>query len=131
MILIDTSAMIATLCREDQYHSQAKITWFELLEMNVNLHCNNYILLEAISLIQRRYGMEILRAFQSDMMPLLIIEWLGVEEHHQAMKAVLLASRRRLSLVDCASFETMQRLGIQKVFSFDQHYSEQGFEVIP
>jgi predicted nucleic acid-binding protein len=44
---------------------------------------------------------------------------------------LLTADRRQLSLVDCSSFETMRRLGIKKVFSFDEHFREQDFEVIP
>ena len=131
MILIDTSAIIAILCKEDRYHVKAKKTWFELLENDEILHINNYILLEAISLIQRRHGMDILRAFQNSMVPLLNVEWIREEEHTQAMSALLIANRRRLSMVDYTSFEIIQRLGIQKVFTFDDHFSEQGFEVLP
>ncbi|MBC8497340.1 MAG: PIN domain-containing protein [Chloroflexi bacterium] len=131
MILIDTSAIIAILCREDRFHDQAKQTWFDLIEKNETIQCNNYILLEAISLIQRRHGMNILRTFQMDMMPLLTVEWLGKTEHNEAMNTLLLANRRRLSLVDFTSFETMLRQGIQKAFTFDSHFAEQGFEVIP
>ena len=29
--------------------------------------------------------------------------------------------------VDCISFETARRLGINTVFAFDQHFVEQGF----
>jgi len=131
MILIDTSAIIAILCKEDRFHERAKHTWFNLLEKNEIIQFTNYILLETVSLIQRRHGMDILHAFQNDMMPLLKIEWLGEKEHIQAMNALLLVNRRRLSLVDYTSFETMQRLGIQNFFTFNQHFSEQGFEVIP
>jgi predicted nucleic acid-binding protein len=41
------------------------------------------------------------------------------------------ANRRQLSLVDYTGFETMRHLGIEKVFTFDEHFREQGFELIP
>lgn len=131
MIWIDTSAIIAVLCKEDHFHDQAKTTWFELLDKYEIISCNNYTLLETVSLIQKRHGMSILRAFQHDMMPILNITWLSETEHHSAMQSLLVYNRRNLSLVDCASFETMRRLDIKKAFTFDKHFSEQGFEVMP
>jgi predicted nucleic acid-binding protein len=43
----------------------------------------------------------------------------------------LTSARRRLSLVDCTSFEVMRRLGITSAFAIDRHFVEQGFEVLP
>jgi predicted nucleic acid-binding protein len=48
-----------------------------------------------------------------------------------AMSALLAANRRTLSLVDCTSFEIMRESGLDTVFTFDAHFSEQGFKVIP
>jgi len=35
-----------------------------------------------------------------------------------------------LSLVDCVSFEVMRRIGMNRVFCFDPHFEEHGFEVL-
>ena len=43
---------------------------------------------------------------------------------------MLTAARRRLSLVDCVSFDVMRRLGLNRVFCFDQHFEEQGFDIV-
>jgi len=48
-----------------------------------------------------------------------------------AVSGVLAADGRRLSLVDCTSLETMRHLELHKVFSFDRHFSEQGFTTVP
>ncbi len=40
---------------------------------------------------------------------------------------MLSQSRRRLSLVDCSSFEVMHRRGIDRCFAFDRHFRQQGF----
>ena len=59
------------------------------------------------------------------------MDWIGEEQHDVAIQTVLTANRRNLSLVDCASFETMRRLGIETVFTFDEHFRDQGFKVVP
>lgn len=130
-IYIDTSALIAILAKDDQYHEKAKEKWHELLEQKEVLLCNNYVLLETFSVIQNRYGIHILHKFQGFAVPALHIEWLTAKEHDIAVENVLLANRCRLSLVDCSSFATMRRLGIYKAFTFDKHYAEQGFEQLP
>jgi predicted nucleic acid-binding protein len=38
------------------------------------------------------------------------------------------SARRHLTLVDCASFESMRRLTVRRAFAFDRHFEEQGFE---
>jgi predicted nucleic acid-binding protein len=46
-------------------------------------------------------------------------------------RAFIAADRRGLSLVDLSSFETMRRLGIRSVFTFDRHFRQYGFEILP
>jgi predicted nucleic acid-binding protein len=66
-----------------------------------------------------------------DMIPLANIEWVNAETHKSGLSALLAATRRKLSLVDCVSFEIMRTLGIKTVFAFDPHFAEQGFQCIP
>jgi predicted nucleic acid-binding protein len=126
---VDTSAFVALLDADDQQHARAEQIWQKLLEDDDELVCNNYVLVEAYAVIQRRYGMNTLRAFHEDAVPLLNIAWLGSDEHASAVSAVFAANRRGLSLVDCTSMETMRRLGIRRVFAFDPHFTEMGYEL--
>ena len=131
MILIDTSAILPVLDKNDVIHYQAAEIWRELIEEKKEIWINNYILLEATTLIQRRYGMEIVRNFQQRMAPIFQVEWINAIKHTQATEILLSTNRRKLSLVDISAFATMRRLGIRQVFTFDQHFAEQGFEVLP
>jgi predicted nucleic acid-binding protein len=130
-IFVDTSAIYALISTEDQKIKMAVTTWESALEQGNILFTNNYVLVECFALIQSRLGIEFARALQSNIVPFLQVDWIGEQQHINIVNDVFIANRRQLSLVDCSSFETMRRLGIEKVFSFDEHFREQGFEVIP
>jgi predicted nucleic acid-binding protein len=80
--------------------------------------------------MQSRLGLEAVRGFQEDILPLINIEWVSAETHKSGVSALLAASRRKLSLVDCVSFEIMRTLGIKNFFAFDPHFAEQVFKSI-
>jgi predicted nucleic acid-binding protein len=126
-VFIDTSAFLAILAREDINYAPAKRIWTELIQKEATLSCTNYIILESCGLIQRRLGLAAVKSFEEDIVPILHLEWVDESLHQAGVAALLTANRRQLSLVDCISFETMRRLGINAVFAFDQHFVEQGF----
>jgi len=130
-IFIDTSAIYALLDRDDIEHKKAKKIWIDLLHSENILITSNYVLIESFALIQNRLGLEAARGFQEDIIPLANIEWVNAETHKSGVSALLAASKRKLSLVDCVSFEVMRNLGIKTIFAFDPHFSEQGFQCIP
>jgi predicted nucleic acid-binding protein len=129
-VFFDTSAFLAILNKDDANHQNAKRFWGELVYSENILITNNYVLVESLALIQRRLGLKPLRVFQEDVLPLINIEWIDKAVHEAGISALLTASRKKLSLVDCVSFEVMRNMGIRKVFAFDPHFEEQGFEVI-
>ena len=131
VIFIDTSALIALTDDQDKFHNEAKRQWRAVLENQDAPICNNYVVLETISLVQRRFGMEYIHALQMEFLTLLEIHWIDESQHQAALEHFLQANRRHLSLVDCSSFSTMRKLGIQTVFTFDEHFREQGFKLIP
>jgi predicted nucleic acid-binding protein len=47
------------------------------------------------------------------------------------MGLMLAAKRKKLSLVDCVSFEIMRLSGVTTVFTLDKHFKEQGFICLP
>ncbi len=129
MIYIDTSALYAVFDEDDANHKRAKNIWASLIQAQESLATNNYVLVETTALLKHRFGIGAVLDLQK-IMPLLHIDWITLEHHHVAASSMLSANIRNLSLVDCSSFETMHRLGIEKVFAFDNHFRQQGFEVI-
>jgi predicted nucleic acid-binding protein len=131
VIFVDTSALYALSCAEDRNYPQAVKIWEDLMKNETDLVTNNYVVVESISLFQNRFGIDKVRTFQTKLVPFLDADWIDEEQHAVAIQTVLTANRRALSLVDCSAFETMRRLGLDTVFTFDPHFAEQGFNVIP
>ena len=130
-VFVDTSGFLAILDADDTNHLKAKKEWNNIISTGANLFCNNYILVETFALIQYRLGMKAVRVLEEDILPLVHIEWIKEDTHKAGMSAFLSASKRKLSLVDCVSFETMRDLGLKVAFGFDSHFRDQGFECIP
>jgi predicted nucleic acid-binding protein len=127
-VYIDTSAFFAILDRDDTNHKKAKERWIDLIKNEASLVSTNYVLIESSALIQRRLGFEALHVFQEDILPTVHIEWITEKKHLAGIAALFQASKKSLSLVDCVSFMVMRTLGVQKVFTFDNHFRDEGFD---
>jgi predicted nucleic acid-binding protein len=130
-VFVDTSALYAVLDHDDADHKEAARRWTQLLESVEDLLTTNYVLLEASALLQNRLGLVALRMFHERIAPLLRVEWISGQQHAAAVEAVLAAERKKLSVVDCVSFQVMRENGVRSAFCFDRHFRDQGFDVIP
>lgn len=130
-VFVDTSAFYAILDRDDSNHGAAREAWERLLRGAAALLTSNYVLLETSALVQHRLGVAALRAFHQDAAPILRVEWITESQHRAGVEALLTAGRKRLSLVDCVSFQLMRENGVREAFCFDKHFREQGFATIP
>jgi predicted nucleic acid-binding protein len=86
------------------------------------------VLLESVALIQRRLGLGFVRRLRDELEPLLLVTWVDAALHRAALDATI-AGSRDVSLVDHTSFELMRRRGIRRVFAFDDHFADEGFEL--
>jgi predicted nucleic acid-binding protein len=130
-VFVDTSAFYAVFDADDEEHPRARDTWEGLVSAGESLVTSNYVLVETLALLQSRIGIESVRAFDDAVAPLLRVLWVDRGVHREAVAAVLTAGRRRLGLVDCSSFALMRRYGLDSAFVFDDHFSEQGFTIMP
>src|ERR1700676_1001059 len=99
-VFVDTSGLYAVFDRDDANHRTAKIAWVEWLREGAVLLTNNYVLLETASLLQHRIGVAAVRALHEEVTPLLVVDWVSEELYRAGMEAMLVAGRRKLSLVD-------------------------------
>jgi predicted nucleic acid-binding protein len=130
VIFVDTSALLALLDRDDEFHARAA-TVIRSLGVDEALLTHEYVLVETTSLAQRRLGLQAVRSLVDDLLPLLEIAWVDEPLHAEAREAMLAAGRRTVSLVDWVSFLVMRRHGVRRAFTFDQDFALEGFEVLP
>jgi uncharacterized protein len=130
-VFVDTSALFALLDADDENHGAALRVWKRLLSERTALLTHDYVLVETGALAQRRLGQAAQRALFEDIQPIFNVEWITESRHRRAVDMVLAAARKKLSLVDCASFVLIRETGADQVFCFDRHFREYGFRTIP
>ena len=126
-IFVDTSAFLALLDVADVGYSSAFPAWRRGIDDDAGFVTTNYVVLETVALAQRRIGVESVRALCDELLPMVEILWVADDIHDEGLDLLLLANRRRLSLVDCVSFAVMRRHGIREYLGLDPHFAEHGF----
>lgn len=130
-IFVDTSAIYALLVEHDGNHPAARSAGPSLRDENARLVTSSFVVLETVSLLQTRIGVEAARIFYREVLPSLHVVWVGEELLHRAMAALLASSQRGMSLTDWSSFTLMRERGIGRAFAFDDNFSRQGFALVP
>jgi uncharacterized protein len=130
-VFVDTPGSCAVLDGDDARHAGAARAWRTILDSQETVSTTNYVIVETTALLQNRIGMDAARLFAADILPVIQVIWVDEGLHRSAMHALLVAGQRRLSLVDCVSFEAMRARGIETAFCVDPHFAEQGFRTIP
>ena len=102
-IYVDGPAFLAILDRDDPGHARAASGWVAALDAGKTLATSNYVVVEVCSLIQRRLGLDALRAFVEDMLPVVEVRTVTPEQHSTALVALVAARRPDLTFVDCTS----------------------------
>lgn len=127
-VFVDTSALLAFLDASDRHHAGAVASFTRLLESGTDVVTTNYVVLETHALLQHRFGLDAVRDFVEDLVPVFRIRWVDAELHARAVTALLTARRRKLSLVDCASFAVMHEDAIHIALAYDADFTTRGFE---
>jgi predicted nucleic acid-binding protein len=130
-LLADTSALLALMMRNDQYHREA--AGFLKHNPRMRFILTDLILAEVITLVRARSDAPSAIAIADSLLHSARYEVIFVDPGLMsgALQQMARFSDKRLSLTDCASFETMNRLGLSSAFSFDRHFRECGFDMAP
>jgi uncharacterized protein len=130
-VFLDTSGLYAVFDEDDAAHPAVAEAWKALVDSSASLYTSSYVLVELIALLQRRLGLGAVEALSTYVLPWLQVSWVDETVHGQAAAALMAAGKRDVSLVDCASFVLMRRLGVRRVLAVDRHFAEQGFVILP
>lgn len=128
MIFLDTSAIYAMADRGDPHHEPAKERFHVLLDLGESILTHNYVVVEAMALIQSRLGLDAAIKFARDSRAF-VIEWVDEGTHDEAVRRLGRLGKRQVSLVDQVSFLIMRRRGVRTALAFDPDFEEEGFRL--
>jgi uncharacterized protein len=130
-VFVDTSALYAVLDADDERHEAAAATLRTLVAGREPLVTNNYVVVEAAALAQRRLGRDGVRTLLRDLVAPLEVVWVDEGTHASCVAALLAAPGARISLVDYTCFDVMRQRHVERVFAFDRDFARAGFRLVP
>ena len=128
MIFLDTSAIYAMADRGDPRHAEATERFRAAIALGEAILTHNYVLVEAMALIQSRLGLEPALKLAHDCRAF-DIEWVDEAMHEEAVRRLARARKRQVSLVDHVSFLVMRRRVARTALAFDPDFEDEGFEL--
>lgn len=132
-IFIDTSAFIALYLSDDDFHTRA-VEWLTGAEGKASFWTTNFVLDEVYTFVRSIKGKEASVAFAeylSSNSDVVKVKRVSLEEEKEAFNLFKKLDLKGLSFTDCTSFAVMKRLGLKQAFSFDRHFKQVGFGMVP
>ena len=129
-VILDTSALIALLDADDEFHQQASDTFEQLLEWGSELWLSSYIRVETIALAHRRLGFQPVLELMESLELITTTVWVDEALNSAVWAEFAKRQGRRLSFVDCSIMLVAGALGAT-VFAFDSDFSLEGLPVVP
>lgn len=123
--MVDTSAIYALLDKSDNLHRRSFALFRELSTKPITVVITNFIVAECHALLAGRLSPEIARNWLKGLCwP---VERVMEEDEQRAKEIILTYIDKSFSYTDATTFAVMERLGINRVLAFDQHFSQYGF----
>jgi len=132
-VFVDTSALYALFAPSDGNHKRAKATLAHLRGERVSLLTSSAVLAESYVFVHARTGQRGLLRFRHGVGGSSWLRSVGVSRAWDEAAWQLLARQqdKDYSYVDATSFVLMRALEITRAFSFDEHFRQAGFEMLP
>jgi predicted nucleic acid-binding protein len=97
------------------------------------LYTSNYVIDEALTLLRTHCGHRVAVSLRKTLEAsrLLNVLWITESLEKAAWGIFEKHTDKEFSFTDCTSFALMEAEAIRNVFTFDQHFSQYGFESVP
>jgi predicted nucleic acid-binding protein len=133
MVFVDSSGIIAAFDGRDAGHVKAAEAWRSLAREGQALLITQLVLAETVTHLRRRAGWEVSRRVGAAILESRGIEVVGLDadQLEAAWREFVRNPDPKLSLCDAASFVLMRERGIARALTFDRHFADAGFELLP
>ncbi len=133
MIFVDTGAFVARYIRQDGHHRRCRRAWSEIDRTRTRCFTSSFVLDETFTLLGRRatyaFAADRARALLSSQA--LTILRPGADDEMESVELFAKFADQQVSFTDCVSFVLMRRQRLERAFTFDRHFADAGFEVMP
>lgn len=126
--MVDTSAIYATIDRSERDHADAQAIAARLARERWRLFTTNYVVAETHALVLIRVNRAVAERVldELDVSPTTVIR--ATEADEQRARAIVKQYRdKNFSLTDAITFAVMERLGMDRAFTFDRNFAQYGF----
>lgn len=130
-IFVDTSAYYAATDEYDQQHELAALTLRQLVADRYEFVTSNFVLAELHALIIARIGRSVAYDTLVDLLASERVIDVTEHEHLRAMEILRQYADKSFTLTDAYSFAVMERFEILSAFTFDRHFEQFGWRVVP
>lgn len=130
LILVDTSAFYALADKKDPAHDRA----LAFLEGNETpLLTTNYVFAESLSLLTKRLGKAAAIRFGEGLKGSELVRLFHLTQDYEegAWQEFLRYRDKGFDYIDSTCFAVMERQEIEAAFSFDRHFAQRGFRLLP
>jgi hypothetical protein len=134
-IFLDTSAIVAITNTSDAYHAEAADVMNRIRRREIPLTrfvTTEYVLNETLTFINctlKRHELAV--STGEAMLNSNFVEVFRIEDEVFRRSWEIFRRSEDVSFADCASFALMEYLGIDEVFTLDDHFRRMGFKLFP
>lgn len=131
MIFVDTGAFLARYHKHDQYHVGAVEKWRKLADSGLKILTSVFVINETVTLMARRLSYPFAVETARNIFSSKEIEILRPDEELETESLLLFEkyADSEITFTDALSAALMRRHKIKRVFGFDRHFTQMGFEL--
>ncbi len=131
-IFVDSSALIALAKTNDDRHADAR-DFLAGLTGSFQFLTTDYILDETVTRLRDSLGAEKAAYFVEKILESRIYKIAFIDKRLflASLKWLKKYADKPLSFTDCSSFALMEKLSLNKAFTFDDDFRKVGFEMVP
>jgi len=130
IVFADSSAFVAVKNVADPNHEAAYKIFSAYAGSDIGIMTSNLIIAESLTVISQKVSHRAAVEFREQDLAGIQIVRITEELEGKAFEIFRSLTSKNVSFIDCASFALMRERGITTAFSFDEHFTRQGFTLL-
>jgi uncharacterized protein len=132
-LFLDSAFVIALMFKADQKHSVAQAAWKSVTSERRRLVTTTFVFDEAVTFLSNRGEHQLAVATGNQLLTSPAIEMVDIDREWltRAWEYFVRHDDKAFSLTDCLSFVIMNKRAMFEALTFDGHFEQAGFRLVP